>query len=194
MIAYIEGIVTYKTLDKVIINVSGVGYECNISGMTFDSLPNDGETVSLHTYLSISENNHSLFAFSTIDEKSLFGLLISVNGIGPKTAMPILSSSRIDDIKDRIASGDAKMLSSLPGIGPKTANRIIVELKDKITDFSPIQSAQLSDQSIVDDTLKALNLLGYRGMQVKREIELILSDNKDITIEELIKETLKRVK
>ena len=194
MIAYIEGIVTYKTLDKVIINVSGVGYECNISGMTFDSLPNDGETVSLHTYLSISENNHSLFAFSTIDEKSLFGLLISVNGIGPKTAMPILSSSRIGDIKDRIASGDAKMLSSLPGIGPKTANRIIVELKDKITDFSPIQSAQLSDQSIVDDTLKALNLLGYRGMQVKREIELILSDNKDITIEELIKETLKRVK
>ena len=194
MIAYIEGIVTYKTLDKVIINVNGLGYECNISGMTFDSLPNEGETVSLHTYLSISENNHSLFAFSTIDEKSLFGLLISVNGIGPKTAMPILSSSRIDDIKDRIASGDAKMLSSLPGIGPKTANRIIVELKDKITDFSPIQSAQLSDQSIVDDTLKALNLLGYRGMQVKREIELILSDNKDITIEELIKETLKRVK
>jgi len=194
MIAYIEGIVTYKTLDKVIINVSGVGYECNISGMTFDSLPNEGETVSLHTYLSISENNHSLFAFSTIDEKSLFGLLISVNGIGPKTAMPILSSSRIGDIKDRIASGDAKMLSSLPGIGPKTANRIIVELKDKITDFSPIQSAQLSDQSIVDDTLKALNLLGYKGMQVKREIELILSDNKDIAIEELIKETLKRVK
>ena len=194
MIVYIEGIITRKSLNKVIVNVNGLGYECNISGTTFDSLPKEGDFVALHTHLSISENSHNLFAFSTIDEKSLFGLLISVNGIGPKTAMPILSSSRIDDIKERIASGDAKMLSSLPGIGPKTANRIIVELKDKITDFSPSQSLQLSDQSIISDTLKALNLLGYKGIQIKREIELIVLENKDIKIEELIKETLKKVK
>ena len=194
MIVYIEGSIIRKFLNKVIVNVNGLGYECNISGTTFDSLPKEGELVSLHTYLSISENNHSLFAFSSIDEKSLFELLISVNGIGPKTAMPILSSSRIDDIKERIASGDAKMLSSLPGIGPKTANRIIVELKDKVTDFSSSQSVQFSDGSIISDTLKALNLLGYKGIQIKREIELIVSENKDIEIEELIKETLKRVK
>jgi Holliday junction DNA helicase RuvA len=86
------------------------------------------------------------------------------------------------------------MLSSLPGIGPKTANRIIVELKDKMIDFAPSQSVQLSDQSIVSDTLKALNLLGYKGIQIKREVELIVSENKDIKIEELIKETLKKVK
>ncbi len=194
MIVYIEGTIIHKTLDKVIINVNGLGYECNISGSTFDTLPKEGGSVSLHTYLSISENNHSLFAFSSIDEKSLFELLISVNGIGPKTAMPILSSSRIDDIKERIASGDAKMLSSLPGIGPKTANRIIVELKDKVSDFSTNSSVKISDQSIISDTLKALNLLGYKGIEIKREIENIVSDNKDIEIEELIKETLKRVK
>ncbi len=194
MIAYIEGIVTYKTLNKVIVNVNGVGYECHISGLTFDSLPNEGGAVSLNTYLSISENNHSLFGFSSNDEKSLFELLISVNGIGPKTAMPILSSSRIDDIKDRIASGDAKMLSSLPGIGPKTANRIIVELKDKIVDFSPYQSKDLPEQSIISDALKALNLLGYKGINIKREIEGVLAENKDIEIEDLIKETLKRIK
>ena len=108
--------------------------------------------------------------------------------------MPILSASRIDDIKERIASGDAKMLSSLPGIGPKTANRIIVELKDKVSDFSANSSVKISDQSIISDTLKALNLLGYKGIEIKREIENIVSDNKDIEIEELIKETLKRVK
>ena len=194
MIVYIEGKIIYKLIDKVIINANGLGYECNISGTTFEFLPKEGNLVSLHTYLSISENNHSLFAFSTIDEKNLFELLISVNGIGPKTAMPILSSSRIDDIKNRIASGDAKMLSSLPGIGPKTANRIIVELKDKITDFSIDQSVHLTDRSIVSDALKALNLLGYKGIEIKREIESIVAINEDIEIEELIKETLKKLK
>tara|TARA_Y100001970_G_C14190239_1_gene834912 strand:- start:525 stop:1109 length:585 start_codon:yes stop_codon:yes gene_type:complete len=194
MIVYIEGKIISKLVDKVVINVNGLGYECGISGSTFEDLPEEGKSVSLYTYLSISENSHNLFGFSTLNEKDLFELLISVNGIGPKTAMPILSASRIDDIKERIASGDAKMLSSLPGIGPKTANRIIVELKDKVSDFSTNSSVKISDQSIISDTLKALNLLGYKGIEIKREIENIVSDNKDIEIEELIKETLKRVK
>ena len=194
MIVFIDGEVINKALDRVTINVNGLGYECYISSTTFDSLPKEGKLVSLHTYLSISENNHTLFAFSSLDEKSLFQLLISVNGIGPKTAMPILSSSRIDDIKERIASGDAKMLSSLPGIGPKTANRIIVELKDKILDFSNSNPSISSDQSIVLDAVKALNLLGYKGINIKREVELIVSENNDIEIEQLIKETLKKVK
>ena len=194
MIVFIDGVVINKALDRVTINVNGLGYECYISSTTFDSLPKEGKLVSLHTYLSISENNHTLFAFSSLDEKSLFQLLISVNGIGPKTAMPILSSSRIDDIKERISSGDAKMLSSLPGIGPKTANRIIVELKDKILDFSNSNPSISSDQSIVLDAVKALNLLGYKGINIKREVELIVSENNDIEIEQLIKETLKKVK
>ena len=194
MIVYIEGKIISKLVDKVVVNVNGLGYECGISGSTFEDLPEEGKSVSLYTYLSISENSHNLFGFSTLNEKDLFELLISVNGIGPKTAMPILSASRIDDIKERIASGDAKMLSSLPGIGPKTANRIIVELKDKVSDFSTNSSVKISDQSIISDTLKALNLLGYKGIEIKREIENIVSDNKDIEIEELIKETLKRVK
>ena len=194
MIVYIEGKIISKLVDKVVVNVNGLGYECGISASTFEDLPEEGKSVSLYTYLSISENSHNLFGFSTLNEKDLFELLISVNGIGPKTAMPILSASRIDDIKERIASGDAKMLSSLPGIGPKTANRIIVELKDKVSDFSANSSVKISDQSIISDTLKALNLLGYKGIEIKREIENIVSDNKDIEIEELIKETLKRVK
>ena len=194
MIVYIEGKIISKLVDKVVVNVNGLGYECGISGSTFEDLPEEGKSVSLYTYLSISENSHNLFGFSTLNEKDLFELLISVNGIGPKTAMPILSASRIDDIKERIASGDAKMLSSLPGIGPKTANRIIVELKDKVGSFPSSQSVQALDQSIVSDALEALNLLGYKGIQVRREIELIVSENKDIQIEELIKETLKKVK
>ena len=194
MIVYIEGKIISKLVDKVVVNVNGLGYECGISGGTFEDLPEEGKSVSLYTYLSISEYSHNLFGFSTLNEKDLFELLISVNGIGPKTAMPILSASRIDDIKERIASGDAKMLSSLPGIGPKTANRIIVELKDKVSDFSTNSSVKISNQSIISDTLKALNLLGYKGIEIKREIENIVSDNKDIAIEELIKETLKRGK
>ena len=195
MIVFIEGILLGKESDKITVNVNGIGYECNISGFTYDSLPDIGNQVSLHTYLNISENNHSLFGFLNVEEKKLFKMLIGVNGVGPKTAMPILSSAKPNDIINRIVTGDVKMLSSLPGIGPKSAKRIIVELKDKLSDYSISENIVTdSDKTIASDAIKALNSLGYSGIAVTRAIESILLEESDIDIEALIKETLKKIK
>ena len=94
MIVFIEGKLLSKEPNRIVINVKGIGYECNISSFTYDRLPDLDKEVSLHTYLNISENNHSLFGFLNIDEKNLFKMLIGVNGIGPKTAMPVLSAAK----------------------------------------------------------------------------------------------------
>ena len=195
MIVFIEGKLLSQKPDKIVINVKGVGYECNISSFTYDRLPDIDNDVSLHTYLNISENNHSLFGFLNIEEKYLFKMLIGINGVGPKTAMPILSAAKPDDIINRIVTGDVKMLSSLPGIGPKSAKRIIVELKDKLSDFSISKNIMTENEnSIINDTLSALRSLGYTGIAVARAIDNILSGQPDIEIEDLIKETLKKLK
>ncbi|MAV64340.1 MAG: Holliday junction branch migration protein RuvA [Pelagibacteraceae bacterium TMED237] len=192
MIVFLQGKLVDKLSDKIVVGVNGLGYECNISGYTFEKLPDKGEDVFLYTYLSISENNHSLFGFLNIEERRLFKLLISINGIGPKTAIPILSSAKPEDIINRISSGDSKMLSSLPGIGPKTAQRIIVELKDKLPDGS--YSLKTTDSSIVKDALSALSILGYSGALVRKRIDQILIKNENIKTADLIKETLNKIK
>ena len=179
MIVSINGILISKTSSDVIIDVNGIGYQCNISTFTYDQLPNKGQKVSLSTYLQITENSHRLYGFIKTEEKTLFKMLIGINGIGPKTVMPILSSARPDDIVSRIISGDVSMLSSLPGIGPKTAKRIIIELKDKLSDYSSDDIPELVDNAIVKDTLNALSSLGYSGIQVKRKVDQLLIDNPD---------------
>ena len=193
MIVYIKGKVIAKESDRVVINVSGIGYECNISFYTYENLPEIGNEVSLNTFLQITENNHSLYAFIDLEEKSLFKMLISINGIGPKTVMPILSSARPDDIINRIISGDVSMLSSLPGIGTKTAKRIIVELKDKLSNYSSDQVPDSEDNNI-KDTLNALAILGYTGISVRRKIDKILTEEPKIELEDLIKKTLNSIK
>ena len=194
MIVYIKGKIITKESDRVVINVSGIGYECNISFYTYENLPETGSEVSLNTFLQITENSHSLYAFIDLEEKSLFKMLISINGIGPKTVMPILSSARPDDIINRIISGDVSMLSSLPGIGTKTAKRIIVELKDKLSNYSSDQIPESEDNNIIKDSLNALASLGYTGVSIKREINKILAEEPEIEIEDLIKKTLSTIK
>ena len=194
MIVSINGILISKTSSDVTIDVNGIGYQCNITAYTYYQLPNKGQKVSLSTYLQITEHSHRLYGFINTEEKTLFKMLISINGIGLKTVMPILSSARPDDIVNRIISGDVSMLSSLPGIGPKTAKRIIIELKDKLSDYSSDDIPGLVDDAIVKDTLNALSSLGYSGIQVKRKVDQLLADNPDIQIEELIKKTLNELK
>ena len=194
MIVHIEGKIVSKASEYVVVDVNGLGYKCNISSYTYEELPEEGERIFLNTFLQISENNHSLFGFSNLEEKSLFEMLISINGIGPKTAMPILSSAKPQDIINRVASGDDKMLSSLPGIGPKTAKRIIVELKDKLSNYSSDSISKLEDSSIINDALNALSVLGYTGISVRKRIDKILSKNPDIDTADLIKETLNKIK
>ena len=130
MIVFIEGVLLSKESDKITINVNGIGYECNISGFTYDSLPQTGHEVSLHTYLNISENNHSLFGFLNIEEKNLFKMLIGINGVGPKTAMPILSSAKPNDIINRI---DNPNISQLPF--PRSSNSDFLNSADSAVDI-----------------------------------------------------------
>ena len=193
MIVHIDGKILSKNPDSVIIDVNGLGYECSISSYTYNELPDEGSTVFLNTFLQISENSHSLYAFSNLEEKSLFTMLIGINGIGPKKAMPILSSSSPNDIINRIVSGDVSMMSSLPGVGPKTAKRIIIELKDKLSDYSASIS-DVEDTSIINDALNALTVLGYSGIAVKKAINEILAKNPNIETSELIKKTLNKIK
>ena len=193
MIVHIEGKIVSKNPDSVILDVNGLGYECSISNYTFNELSEVGSTVFLNTYLQISENSHSLYGFLNLEEKSLFTMLIGINGIGPKKAMPILSSSAPNDIINRIVSGDVSMMSSLPGVGPKTAKRIIIELKDKLSDYSASLS-DVEDNSIVNDALNALNVLGYSGIGVRKAIDQILAKKPYIETAELIKRTLNKIK
>jgi len=194
MIVSIKGILSSKKTSDVVIDVNGIGYKCSISAYTYDHLPKIGEEVFLNTFFQVTENSHSLYGFINSEEKSLFEMLISINGIGPKTVMPILSSARPDDVINRIISGDVSMLSSLPGIGTKTAKRIIIELKDKLSDYSSDDIPELADNSIIKDALNALSSLGYSGLSVKRKVDEILINNPNIEIEELIKKTLNGLK
>tara|TARA_B110000116_G_C16766143_1_gene550919 strand:+ start:1149 stop:1733 length:585 start_codon:yes stop_codon:yes gene_type:complete len=194
MIVSIKGILNSKNSSNVVIDINGIGYECSISAYTYDQLPAIGKEVFLNTFLQVTENSHSLYGFINSEEKSLFKMLISINGIGPKTVMPILSSARPDDVINRIISGDVSMLSSLPGIGIKTAKRIIIELKDKLSDYSSDDIPELADNSIIKDTLKALSSLGYSGLSIKRKVDEILIKTPDIKIEDLIKKTLNELK
>ena len=137
MIVTIRGKIIQKMPAEIIIEAGGIGYALSISSNTYDKLPKSGYEVSLLTYFHVTENNQSLFAFSDEIERELFLMLIGVSGIGPKTAIILLSSVTPNEFKRRLIAGEVGMLTSLPGIGPKTARRIIVELKDKFVKLSP---------------------------------------------------------
>ncbi|MEE2858935.1 MAG: Holliday junction branch migration protein RuvA, partial [Candidatus Neomarinimicrobiota bacterium] len=136
MIVMIKGNIVSKEPNEVIIEAGGLGYACKISTNTYDDLQNVNDEVELLTYFHVTENSQSLFAFSNLTEKELFLLLIGVSGIGPKTAIILLSSITPEEFKKRLIAGEVGMLTALPGIGPKTARRIIVELKDKFVKLS----------------------------------------------------------
>ena len=194
MIEFISGKIFKKIPGEIVVNVNGIGYRLYISLNTYNQLPKLDQDVLLDTYYSVSENSHDLYGFSDILEKDLFIMLISVSGIGPKTAISLLSAVKPDDFKNRLIAGEVKMLTDLPGIGPKTAKRIIIELKDKLSDYSSDSISSLDDDGVINDALNALNVLGYSGIIVRRKIDEILTKNPNIETAELIKETLNKIK
>lgn len=190
MIGYIKGKIISKKPTKIIIDVNGVGYLINISVNTFEKIA-DKEEASLYTYLSVKEDSLDLFGFYSLAEKEMFELLISVSGIGPKTAQSILSGIQIEDLKNAIKSGNINRLTSAPGIGRKTAERMIVELKDKIEVVSEI-SGEISKSisSIKNDAIAALINLGYNQKTAERAVRTVIDKYPDISIEDLIRESL----
>ena len=197
MIVSLNGILVDKKPSEVIIDVNGIGYLCFISNNTYDSLPILGEPVSLLIYHQISENNQSLYGFSDNVEKDMFLMLISVSGIGPKTGINLLSSVSANEFKRRLVAGEVELLSALPGIGPKTARRIIVELKDKLINYSdasmPIENSE--DNQIFRDAYNALQSLGFNSNEINKCLSMLNNKTDSIfNTQDLIREALKALK
>ena len=196
MIVSIRGKLTQKMPDEIVIETGGLGYVCFISNNTYDNLPKPGEEVSLLTYFQVTENSQQLFAFSEITERELFLMLIGVSGIGPKTAIVLLSAVSPDEFKRRLIASEVSMLTALPGIGPKTARRIIVELKDKFVKLSkdelPKEELEVTPQ--VSDTYDALLALGFQMKDIKNAISKASNQSEKLSTEELIKEALAKLR
>ena len=189
MIVTIRGILTRKMPEEIVVETGGLGYACRISINTYDQLPKPGDEVSLLTYFQVTENNHALFAFANKTERELFKMLIGVSGIGPKTAIVLLSAVSPDEFKRRLIAGEVSMLTALPGIGPKTARRIIIELKDKFVKLSaddlPREDSDVKPE--VSDAYDALLALGFQLKKIRNVITKVQNENKDLSTEEMIK-------
>ena len=192
MIVTIRGKLIRKKPAEIIIEVGGIGYACSISNNTYEKIPKPGNEVSLLTYFHVTENNQSLFAFSDEIERELFQMLIGVSGIGPKTAIVLLSSVTPDEFKRRLIAGEVSMLTTLPGIGPKTARRIIVELKDKFVRLSADDLPREDDDIMpeVSDAYDALLALGFQMHDIRQAIGKIQNGSHNMETEEIVKRVL----
>lgn len=196
MIARLSGKLVLKTTDSLIIDVGGVGYEVNAPLSTFYAVPEEGTHVSLLIYTHVKEDAIRLFGFLTSMEKKLFIKLISVSGVGPKLAMNILSGMESSQLAIAIKEGDIPRMNAIPGVGKKTAERLILELKDKIDSDMLIDSTsqampQHKKTTIFDDALSALLNLGYRKPDVEKTLETLIKNDNSLGVESLLKEALK---
>jgi Holliday junction DNA helicase RuvA len=195
MIAYLKGKLAYKNPTHVIIEVQGIGYEVRISLHTYTALQ-ESEQCRLFTYLHIKEDAHTLYGFQELSEKKMFLDLISINGVGPGTGLMILSSLNPEELHQAIAQEEVRTIQSVKGIGAKTAQRIILELKDKIKkEESPYTTTTISSPShntVRREALSALVNLGINRTVAEKNLDAILKKQQgSITLEELIKLALK---
>lgn len=190
MIGYLSGKIISKKPTKIIIDVNGVGYLVNISISTFEKIA-DREEVSLFTYLNVKDDALDLYGFYSLAEKEMFELLISVSGIGPKTAQSILSGIQIEDLKEALKTANISRIISVPGIGRKTAERMMVELRDKVESLvESVEGVSVGVSSIRNDAVAALVNLGYNQKVADRTVRAITDRNPSISIEDLVKEAL----
>ncbi len=199
MIFALEGKVVNKTPTDVVLDVGGVYYLVNIPVTVYDKVGEVGSSAKLYTYLVIREEEMMLYGFSSVEEREFFKMLISVSGIGPKMAQAIMSGMSVDELKDSIMRGDISALVSIPGVGKKTAERIIVELRDKLTkvEFAGRKAELITaDQvEVRNEALLALVSLGFTRQAAEKAIRLALKENekREFTVEELVKLALRYV-
>ena len=189
MINHLHGRLVEKNPAYVIIECAGVGYFVNISLTTYASIP-DKEECRIYTHLQINEDTHTLFGFAEEEERKLFRSLISVSGVGASTARMILSSMNPAEILSCIVNGDVARLRSVKGIGEKTAQRMILELKDKLKKDGPVKSV-ISHLKVKDEAMSALLTLGFNRQAVDRTVDNLLREKPAITVEDLIRQALK---
>ncbi len=197
MIALLTGRLAFKAPTHLALDVQGVGYEVFVPLSTFYNLPELNQIVSLSIHTHIREDAIQLFGFVTQQEKDAFVLLTSVSGIGPKSALGILSALPVSDLVSAIQSGDVDKLETVPGVGKKTAGRIVLELKDKAAKLHPAfttasEMSPSGQDPTFEDALSALTNLGYRAQDAKEALKRVRkSTGESLTLQELIRETLK---
>ena len=193
MITQIRGRLVEKNPTYVVVDCAGVGYLLHVSLQTYSSLPTD-ENIRLFTHLSIREDAHTLYGFITKTEREVFKLLISVSGVGPSIARTMLSSMNSEEVQNAIASENVALIQSVKGIGAKTAQRVIVDLKDKILKTFDIDEVSLSSNNTnKEEALSALEVLGFNRRQSEKVITAILKETPNATVELLIKKALKNL-
>ena len=192
MITQIKGRLIEKSPTELVVDCNGIGYSVNISLNTYSQIGND-ENIKLYTYLLIKEDSHSLFGFFKKSERSLFKLLISVSGVGASTARMMLSSLSPSEIISAIMSENVQVVQSIKGIGLKTAQRIILELKDKVLSLDEAGDDSLTLNKQSEEASSALEVLGYSRKQTSKLLSKIISENPGINVESIIKKALNKL-
>ncbi|MDZ7291201.1 MAG: Holliday junction branch migration protein RuvA [candidate division KSB1 bacterium] len=193
MIAKLNGRLLEKSPTRILVDVGGVGYEIHIPLSTFDKLGQIGDDTSLFTHLHVREDALQLFGFATATEKQLFQYLLSVTGIGPKVAQSILSGCSVDTFCRYIVQNEISALTTIPGIGKKTAERLVLELKDRLQRWMPQEGAVTPPSeisAITEEAILALTSLGYKRPSAQKAIEQVIKEHGELPIEELIKRAL----
>lgn len=197
MIAFLRGKVIEKTEQGVIVDVNGVGYEVLMSTNCLAKMPEQGEETSVLTYLHVREELMQLFGFCEKGEKELFEQLISVTGVGPKVALGTLSAFSVATFKKAVLSNDIELIMDIPGIGKKSAQRLILELKEKLSlpDLEIVEGAKVSgsSRSVYTEAREALMTLGYSASEATASLEAFPYGSDEITVEELVKYGLKNL-
>ena len=202
MIAFIQGELCEAGQDTIVVACHGIGYEIQIPVSVAQALPDPGNIVKIYTYTYVREDALGLFGFLTKDDLTVFKMLITVNGVGPKAALAILSAMTADELRFAILAEDAKAISKAPGIGPKTAKRMIIELKDKLNLESMLGSRGDADSgmagqteaaaSVRDEVIMALTALGYGNTEAVRAVRAV-SGADEMDSETLLKQALKKI-
>lgn len=188
MIGFLRGLILHRQPPHLLIDVHGVGYEVEAPMSTFYALPDTGAEVLLYTHLVVREDAHILFGFSTETERRLFRTLIRVNGVGPRLALTILSGVSVDSFVRSIREGDTLALTRLPGIGKKTAERLVVEMRDRLEEAGANMTAGMADMNPREEALSALVSLGYKPQEASRMLQAIPESG--ISSEEFIRRAL----
>ena len=193
MIHHLKGQLIEKNPTYVVIDCNGVGYMVNISLNTFSRIT-DSEAISLYTYLQVKEDSHTLYGFADKTEREIFKLLISVSGVGTSTARTMLSSLQPQEVSTAIANEDVATIQGVKGIGAKTAQRLILDLKDKVLNVTGDDEVFVSKGNThKEEALSALEVLGYNRRQSGKVVDKILKDDPDASVETVIKLALKKL-
>lgn len=200
MYSYIRGVLAEVETDHIVLDVNGIGYNLYVPANCYDYLPGIGEECKIHTYLHVREDAMILYGFLTKDDLELFKQLITVSGIGPKGAIGILSALSADDLRFAILAGDSKAISKAPGIGAKTAQRVILELKDKMSledaFEKKLDNAKMpqvsSNNRVKNDAVLALNALGYSSSESLKAVSKV-EITPDMDVEDVLKQALKQM-